>query len=158
MFRILSVSVLVLSTVLCFSQNADSLKKISLGGLTFRHLGPAITGGRIVDLAINPKNNSEYYVAAGHGSVWKTDNSGVTYRPVFENQKSYSVGALRMDPQNSNVIWVGTGENNNQNNVIYGDGVYKSEDAGKSWKNMGLNNTEHIGGIVVDPENSNVIY
>ena len=139
-------------------KSADSLKNISLAGLSFRSIGPAVTGGRIVDIAVNPQKPSEYYVASGHGSLWKTVNNGTTFKPAFENQSSFAMGAIKMDPSNANVIWAGTGENNNQSNVIYGDGIYKSEDGGKSWKNMGLQNSEHIGGIVIDPANSNIVY
>jgi hypothetical protein len=131
--------------------SGDSLKNISLSGLKFRSIGPAITGGRITDIAVNPKNPSVYFVASGNGSLWKTTNNGVTFNPAFDGQSSFSMGAVRIDPSNTNIIWAGTGENNNQSNTIYGDGVYKSEDAGKSWKNMGLQNSEHIGGIVIDP-------
>ncbi|HEY0678881.1 MAG TPA: hypothetical protein VGD17_11385 [Chitinophagaceae bacterium] len=136
----------------------DSLKNIPTPAFTFRSIGPAVTGGRIVDLAVNPKNTSEYYVASGHGSLWKTTNSGTTFAPAFENQGSFAIGAVKLDPSNSNVVWVGTGEHNNQANAIYGDGVYKSEDGGRSWTNVGLKNSEHIGGIVIDPSNSNVVY
>jgi photosystem II stability/assembly factor-like uncharacterized protein len=136
----------------------DSLKNISLSGLAFRSIGPALTGGRVVALAVNPFNHSEYFVGAGHGSLWKTENNGITFKPVFDHQKSYSIGAVTIDPTNPNVIWVGTGENDDQNNVIYGDGVYKSEDGGESWENMGIKNSEHIGGIVVDPKNPNTVY
>lgn len=131
---------------------ADSIKNISFAGLSFRSIGPAFIGGRVVDIAVNPMNKSEYYVASGHGSLWKTVNNGVTYSPIFDGQKSYSIGAVKIDPSNPNIVWVGSGENNNQSNVIYGDGVYKSEDAGKNWKNMGIKNSEHIGGIVIDPK------
>lgn len=136
----------------------DSLKNISTPAFTFRSIGPAVTGGRIVDMAVNPRNTSEYYVASGHGSLWKTTNNGVTFSPAFENQASFAIGAVRIDPSNTNIVWVGTGEHNNQSNAIYGDGVYKSEDGGKSWTNMGLKTSEHIGGIVIDPNNSNVVY
>ena len=118
-------------------KSGDSLKNISLSGLSFRSIGPAVTGGRIVDIAVNPKKPSEYFVASGHGSLWKTVNNGTTFTPAFENQSSFAMGAIKMDPSNTNIIWAGTGENNNQTNVIYGDGIYKSEDGGKSWKNMG---------------------
>ncbi|MGE5457530.1 MAG: WD40/YVTN/BNR-like repeat-containing protein, partial [Methanococcaceae archaeon] len=135
---------------------ADSLKNISLD-LKFRSIGPAVTGGRVIDIAVNPDNHSEYYIAAGSGSLWKTINNGITFSPVFDNQKSYAIGAVEIDPSNSSIVWVGTGENRNQNNVAYGDGIYKSEDGGKSWKNLGLKNSEHIGGIVVDPKNPNTV-
>ncbi|HMJ47893.1 MAG TPA: hypothetical protein VK498_11230 [Ferruginibacter sp.] len=138
--------------------SSDSIKNLSFPGLSFRSIGPAFIGGRVVDIAVNPNNKSEYYVASGHGSLWKTVNNGVTYSPIFDGQKSYSIGAVKIDPSNPNIVWAGTGENNNQSNVIYGDGVYRSEDAGKSWKNMGIKNSEHIGGIVIDPKNSNTVY
>ncbi len=136
----------------------DSLKNIPFGGLSFRSIGPAVTGGRVVALAVNPFDHSEYFVGAGHGSLWKTTNNGTTFSPVFDNQNSYAIGAISIDPTNPNVVWVGTGENNNQNNVIYGDGVYKSEDGGSSWKNMGLKESRQIGGIVIDPKNPNTVY
>ncbi|MEM9324393.1 MAG: glycosyl hydrolase [Bacteroidota bacterium] len=145
------------------SKNDDSeaskspLEELSIG-LKFRNVGPAITSGRISDFAINPDNPKEYYVATSSGGVWKTINGGTTYRPIFDGQASYSTGVVTMDPNNPNVIWVGSGENNNQRSVAYGDGVYKSVDGGSSWKNMGLKNSEHIGSIIVDPENSDRIY
>ena len=136
----------------------DSLKNISMSGLSFRSIGPAITGGRVVALAVNPMDHSEYFVGSGHGSLWKTTNNGVTFSPAFDNQNSYAIGAIAIDPTNPNIVWVGTGENNNQNNVIYGDGVYKSEDGGKSWKNMGIKESRQVGGIVVDPDDGNIVY
>ncbi|MES2646913.1 MAG: glycosyl hydrolase [Bacteroidota bacterium] len=140
------------------AEKQDSIKNVSMAGLKFRSIGPAITGGRIVDIAVNPKDNSEFFVASGHGSLWKTTNGGTSFRPAFEGQNSFAIGAVKIDPSNPNIVWVGTGENNNQSNVIYGDGVYKSEDGGSSWKNVGLEKSEHIGGIVIDPQNSNVVY
>lgn len=118
--------------------NNDLWQSETFSGIKFRSIGPALTSGRIVDLAVNPKNISEYYIAAGSGGVWKTINSGITFQPIFDNEGSYSIGCIAIDPTNSNVVWVGSGENNNQRSVGYGDGVYKSEDAGKSWKNTGL--------------------
>lgn len=157
---------LIIIGVILFSFNAtaqknsetDSLKNISLTGLSFRSIGPAVTGGRVIEIAVNPLNYSEYYVASGHGSLWKTTNSGITFNPVFDGNKSYAIGSVAIDPTNVNVVWVGTGENNNQNNVIYGDGIYKSEDGGKSWNNMGLSSSQQIGGIAIDPNNSNIVY
>ncbi|MCB0729480.1 MAG: glycosyl hydrolase [Ignavibacteriae bacterium] len=136
----------------------DSLKNISLSGLSFRSIGPAITGGRIIDIAVNPNDHSNYYIASGNGGLWKTTNSGITFTPVFDNQNSYSIGAVEIDPTNPNIVWVGTGENSNHNNVTYGDGIYKSEDGGKSWENLGLKESQHIGGITIDPNNSNIVY
>ncbi len=134
------------------------LSKTSLSGLKYRSIGPALTSGRISDFAVNPEKPSEYYVATSAGGVWKTINSGTTFKPIFDSQGSYSIGCITMDPNNSNVIWVGTGENNNQRSVSYGDGLYKSEDGGNRWKKVGLNNSEHIGKIIVDPRNSDVVY
>ena len=136
----------------------DERYKTAWNSLKFRSIGPAFTSGRIADFAVNPKNTSEFYVAAASGGVWKTTNRGVTFKPVFDSQGSYSIGFVVIDPNNSNVVWVGSGENNNQRSVAYGDGVYKSLDAGKSWKHMGLKNSEHIGMIEIDPRNSDVLY
>ena len=120
------------------------LKSSQISGLKFRSIGPALTSGRISDIAVNPKNFNEYYIAVASGGVWKTTNHGVTYKPIFDTQGSYSIGCITMDPNQSSTIWVGTGENNNQRSVGYGDGVYKSTDGGKSWKHMGLKESEHI--------------
>lgn len=130
----------------------------TLSAFRWRSLGPAVTSGRVIDLAINPKNKSEYYVAAASGGVWKTANNGTTFEPVFDGEGSYSIGCISLDPGNPNVVWVGTGENNNQRSVAYGDGLYKSEDGGKSWKKAGLEKSEHIGRISIDPNNSDVVY
>jgi photosystem II stability/assembly factor-like uncharacterized protein len=130
----------------------------TLNAFRFRNVGPALTSGRISDIAVNPTNSAEYYVAASAGGVWKTTNAGTTYNPVFDGQGSYSIGCVTIDPSNPNTVWVGTGENNNQRSVSYGDGIYKSEDGGKSWKNMGLTQSEHIGKIIVDPTDPNIVY
>ncbi|MCU0445154.1 MAG: glycosyl hydrolase [Microscillaceae bacterium] len=136
----------------------EPFKSESFAGLRFRSIGPAVTSGRVSDFAVNPQNHSEYYVATASGGVWKTTNRGVTYTPIFDRQGSYSIGCVSLDPNNSSTVWVGSGENNNQRSVAYGDGVYKSEDAGKTWKNMGLKNSEHISEIIVDPTDPNTIY
>lgn len=134
------------------------LTSAQISGLDFRCIGPALTSGRVVDLAVNPDNHNEYYVAVASGGVWKTTNHGVSFQPIFDNEASYSVGCITMDPNQSSTLWVGSGENNNQRSVAYGDGVYKSVDAGRSWKNMGLKDSEHISKIIVHPDNSDVIY
>jgi len=129
-----------------------------LSGIKLRLIGPAITSGRIADFAVNPENPANYFAAVASGGVWVTENSGVTWKPVFDSQGSYSIGCIAIDPHNPLIVWVGTGENNSQRSVGYGDGVYKSIDGGKSWKNVGLKQSEHIGRILVDPRDSNVVY
>ena len=135
----------------------DKVNK-ALSGMKMRAIGPSLMGGRIADIAIHPSQPSTWYVAVGSGNLWKTINSGITWEPIFDDQNSYSIGTVTIDPNNPNVIWVGTGENVSGRHVGWGDGVYKSLDAGKTWKNMGLSKSEHIGKILVDPRNSNVIF
>ena len=135
-----------------------TLGKASLGGLAFRSIGPAVTGGRIIDIEVNPRDYSEYYVASGHGSLWKTTNRGTTFAPIFDGQSSFSIGAVTMDPSNPNVIWVGTGENNAHSYLVPGDGVYRSADGGKSWVNKGLKESQQIGEIVVHPEDPKTVW
>ncbi|GAA4969191.1 glycosyl hydrolase [Algibacter aquimarinus] len=139
-------------------QQTHTLDSIKINGLKWRSIGPSLTSGRISDIAVNPNNPFEYYIATSSGGVWKTVNAGVEYIPLFDKQGSYSIGCITMDPNNANIIWVGSGENNNQRSVAYGDGVYKSVDGGASWKNMGLKNSEHIGKIIVHPKNSDIVY
>lgn len=149
-----------------FAQKKDDSKSSAVNpvnsglvsGLAFRNIGPAMASGRIGDIAVNPENPSEYYLAVASGGVWKTDNHGNTFYPIFDNEGSYSIGCITIDPNNTNTIWVGTGENNNQRSVAYGDGVYRSDDGGATWKNMGLKSSEHISKIMVDPRNSDVVY
>ncbi|HSF14225.1 MAG TPA: glycosyl hydrolase [Vicinamibacteria bacterium] len=136
----------------------DAITSSTFEGLRFRSIGPALTSGRIVDIAVHPTDRKTYYVAAASGGVWKTTNSGTTWTPIFDDQPSYSIGCITIDPNNPLVVWVGTGENNSQRSVSYGDGVYKSLDGGKSWKNMGLQTSEHIAEIVVDPRDSKTVY
>ena len=135
---------------------SDSGKIFS--GLKARCIGPALMSGRIGDFAVNPRDKHEYFVAVASGGVWKTVNGGVTYTPVFDSQGAYSIGCVALDPQNPNVVWVGTGENNSQRSVGFGDGVYRSLDGGKNWQNMGLKDSEHIGGIAIHPKNGDVVY
>jgi photosystem II stability/assembly factor-like uncharacterized protein len=141
-----------------FHTNAQKLTSKSFQGLKFRSLGPALTSGRIADIAIHPENENIWYVAVGSGGVWKTENSGTTWTPIFDKQSSYSIGCVTIDPNNSHTIWVGTGENVGGRHVGFGDGIYKSLDDGKTWKNMGLKKSEHISKIIVHPENQDIIW
>ncbi len=127
-------------------------------GLALRGIGPALTSGRIIDVAIHPSDLNTWYVAVACGGVWKTTNAGTTFAPIFDEQVSYSIGCVTIDPSHPLTVWVGTGENNSQRSVGYGDGLYKSVDGGRSWKKVGLENSEHIGQIAVDPTNSDVVY
>ena len=120
-------------------------------GMEMRNIGPALMSGRIADIAIHPDNPHLWYVAVGSGNVWKTTNSGTTWQPVFDDQSSYSIGCVTIDPHNPRRIWVGTGENIGGRHVGYGDGIYMSEDGGNSWTNMGLKDSEHISKIIVHP-------
>ena len=127
-------------------------------GLTLRGIGPAVTSGRIADVAVDPTDKKRWFVAVASGGVWKTENAGTTWTPVFDGEGSYSTACVAIDPRNPNLVWVGTGENNAQRSVGYGDGVYRSEDGGKSWKNVGLKSSEHIGKILIHPKDSNTVY
>ncbi|MFT7055618.1 MAG: photosystem II stability/assembly factor-like uncharacterized protein, partial [Roseivirga sp.] len=136
---------------------AADLQKAA-NGLQLRSIGPAIMGGRIADIAVNPSNGNNWFVAVGSGGVWRTNNRGITWDPVFDSQASYSIGTVTIDPTNTNTVWVGTGENVSGRHVGWGDGVYRSRDSGKTWESMGLKKSEHIGKILVDPRNSNVVF
>ena len=133
-----------------YGQNTKSFK--------WRSIGPAVTSGRVADLAINPNDRDNWIVATASGGVWTTKNHGLTFNPVFDGEGSYSIGCVTIDPNNSSTIWIGTGENNNQRSVAFGDGIYRSKDGGSSWENMGLKYSEHIGMIKIHPTNSDVLW
>src|SRR5258708_2196589 len=120
----------------------EAAKAHPLASLKLRSIGPALMSGRVVGFAVHPEDRSRYFVAVACGGVWKTTNAGVSWTPVFDNEGSYSIGYVTLDPRNPDTIWVGTGENNSQWSVGYGDGVYQSIDGGKSWKKMGLEQSE----------------
>ncbi|MBK9436438.1 MAG: glycosyl hydrolase [Chloracidobacterium sp.] len=136
----------------------DPMAASVFSGLKFRPIGPAVTSGRVIAFAVDPGDRSKYYVAVASGGVWKTVNSGTTWSPVFENEGAFSIGAITLDPKNPSTVWVGTGERNSQRSVAYGDGVYRSDDGGKNWKNVGLKTSEHIGRIAIDPRDSNIVF
>jgi photosystem II stability/assembly factor-like uncharacterized protein len=158
---ILFASIILLS-ISTFAQDNNNSKDLlsasTFSGLKFRNIGPAFASGRISDFAVNPNNFNKYYAAVASGGVWKTTNSGTTWKPIFDKRGSYSIGCITMDPNNPHVLWVGTGENNSQRSVGYGDGIYRSSDGGENWENVGLKNSEHIAKIIVDPRNSKIIY
>ena len=133
-------------------------KEVSLDAFKFRNVGPAFLSGRISDIVTHPDNENVWYVAVGSGGVWKTENAGTTWNPIFDDQSTYSTGCISLDPSNPSTVWVGSGENVGGRHVAYGDGVYKSTDDGKSWNNMGLKNSEHISEIIVHPTNSDIVW
>jgi photosystem II stability/assembly factor-like uncharacterized protein len=137
---------------------SDRLTADVVKGLEFRSIGPAISTGRVQDIAIDPRNPNTWYIATAFGGLWKTTNRGVTFTPIFDDGGSFTLCCVVIDPRNSNVIWLGTGENASQRSAHFGDGVYKSTDAGKTWQRVGLASSEHIGQIIIDPHNSNVVY
>ncbi len=143
------------------NSNPDNTTKednISLSAMKLRNIGPAFLSGRIADIAIHPKNENVWYVATGSSGVWKTENSGTTWNPIFDKEASYSTGCITIDPNDNSIIWIGTGENVGGRHVAYGDGVYKSTNGGKSWTNMGLKKSEHISKIIVHPNNSDIVW
>src|SRR5580704_9160493 len=133
--------------------NADTF-----AGLKFRSIGPGAESGRVMSIAVNPKKTSEFYVGVASGGVWKTVNDGTTWTPLFDGEGSYSTGWVALDPNDPSVVWVGAGESNSQRSVAYGDGIYRSDDGGKDWQNLGLKKSEHIGRVVIDPRDSKVVY
>lgn len=139
-------------------EEKDVFSAGTFAGLSFRALGPALASGRIADLAVDPTDPDTWYAAVASGGVWKTTNAGVAWTPLFDDQGSYSIGTVSLDPNDPLTVWVGTGENNSQRSVGYGDGVYRSTDGGASWENVGLKESEHVAKIVVDPRNSKVVY
>ncbi|MCK0099515.1 glycosyl hydrolase [Qipengyuania sp. S6317L1] len=144
-----------------FAQDDSDKPALSSGtfeAFKLRGIGPAFMSGRIADIAIVPDEPATWYVAVGSGGVWKTENAGTTWTSLFDGQGSYSIGSLALDPSDPSRIWVGTGENHGGRHLAYGDGIYLSEDGGKSWKNMGLKGSERIGKIIVHPEDSNTVW
>jgi photosystem II stability/assembly factor-like uncharacterized protein len=138
----------------------DDKSKLNAGtfsALEFRCIGPALTSGRVVDLAVAPDDKSTWYVASAYGGLWKTSNAGTTWKPVFDGQGTSSIGCVSVDPRHPLTVWVGSGENNSQRSVGWGDGVYRSDDGGKTWRNLGLKASEHVGMVAIDPRNSDVV-
>jgi len=140
------------------TEETPTLSSKTFSGLKLRGIGPALMSGRISDIAIHPEDQSVWYVAVGSGGVWKTTNAGTSWASVFDEQTSYSIGCLAIDPAHPETVWIGTGENVGGRHVGYGDGVYKSTDGGKSWEQLGLETSEHIGSIVIDPRDSDIVY
>lgn len=155
---LLLLGLLVSPHALPAQEPPSDLSDVRLDALRLRGIGPAINGGRIADIDIHPDNPNVWYVAVGSGGVWKTENAGTTWDPIFDGQASYSIGYVELDPSDPSTVWVGTGEDVGGRHVGYGDGIYKSTDDGRTWQHMGLEESEHIGTIVVHPEDSDVVW
>jgi len=126
--------------------------------IAFRSIGPGLVTGRIADIEIDPNDANTWYIASAFGGLWKTVNRGITFDPIFDDGGSFTLCCVVVDPRDSNVIWLGTGENGSQRSAHYGDGLYKSTDAGDTWERVGLATSEHIGAIIIDPRDSDVVY
>jgi photosystem II stability/assembly factor-like uncharacterized protein len=137
---------------------AGDLRATDLDALQWRELGPAITSGRIIAFAVDPGDTRVIYAASASGGAWKTENGGTTWRPVFENEGSVSIGAIALDPSNPETVWVGTGEQNSVRSSSFGNGVYRSDDGGTTWRHMGLEESRHVGRILVHPRNPDVVF
>jgi photosystem II stability/assembly factor-like uncharacterized protein len=164
--KYLSIALLLIGILFSYSAEAkkkkskikaDTIKSSVLGGLKWRNIGPAFSSGRIADFAVNPNNPSEYYVAVASGHVWKTTNNGTTFKPIFDNHGAYAMGCITIDPSNQNTVWLGTGENNHQRVIGYGNGVYKSVDGGQSWTNILIKESRQIGVIVIHTTNKKIL-
>jgi len=140
-----------------YSQSAEKIDQL-FEKLSWRCIGPAVMGGRTVDIEALDKKPWVIYAAIGPSGVWKSDNNGITWKPIFHKEKTVSVGDIAVSQSHNNIIWVGTGEATCRNSVTIGDGVYKSTDGGKTWKNMGLKETRHISRIIINPGDPNIVY
>ena len=144
-----------------FAQQGPSNERLTsqvFDGLELRSIGPSLVTGRIADFDVDPKNFNIYYVATAAGGVWKSVNRGVTWEATFDRGGSFNLCCIKVDPKDSNIVWLGTGENSNPRSSMIGDGLYKSTDAGMTWTRVALAESEHIGNIQIDPRDSNVVY
>mgnify|MGYP005992779855 CR=1 FL=1 len=157
----LAVSFVLSSSEMHAAKSDDdksNFKSSTFNSMKLRNIGPAYMSGRIADIEVDQNNPSTWYTAVGSGGIWKTVNSGNTWTPIFDKQSVFSTGDVTIDPSNSNIIWVGTGENNGGRHISFGDGIYKSLDGGKTWNNMGLKKSERISDIIIHPNNSDIVW
>ncbi len=157
-FQSITSVCLIFLTAIASPANLLAEDEHPLAGIALRSIGPALTSGRVSDFAFDPDHPEIHYVSMASGNLWKTVNNGITWTSLFDKEGSFAIGVVELDPNNSNTIWLGTGENNAQRSVAYGDGVYRSQDGGNSWKNMGLKDSGHISMIHIQAGDSNTVY
>jgi len=155
-FRILVLSLIAVGSLL--PQSGTGLDAEAFAGLEFRSIGPSLTTGRVADLEIDPNDPNTWYLAVGSGGLWKTVNRGNTWTPIFDDYPSYSLGAVVVDPRDSDVVWLGTGENTHNRSTSWGNGVFKSTDGGATWRQAGLADSQKIQRILIDPRDSDTVY
>ena len=138
--------------------SAQALSPDVAKAFKFRAIGPTRQSGRFVDFAVPVLEPNTIYAATGSGGLWKSANNGVSWEPIFDNQPVISIGDIAVAATDPKIVWVGTGEHTTSRSTYWGDGVYKSTDAGKTWTNMGLKDSHHIGRIIIDPKDPNIVY
>ena len=172
--RALTLGSMILASVLTLSQaNAQKSKKAATApvaptekvdinkvfkGWKPRNIGPASMSGRVTTIDAEVANPNNIWIGAASGGVWKTNNAGVSWTPVFDEQPILNIGALAIQQSNPSIVWVGTGEGNPRNSISIGEGIYKTMDAGRTWKRMGLEQTRNIHRVIIDPSNPNTVY
>ncbi|MDA0327946.1 MAG: hypothetical protein O2958_02875 [Gemmatimonadetes bacterium] len=156
-FIVRALAAVALSAAVALPLQAQ-ISSTDLDGLAPRAIGPANMSGRLVDIAVVESNTKTFYIAAATGGVWKTEDNGIRFTPVFEREAVHSVGDIEVHQRDTNIVWVGTGERANRQSSSWGDGVYKSTDSGATWTNMGLAESHHIGRIIMHPGDSDIVY
>jgi len=160
MSKLCLATALVCSLIISARAEETTFSSASISGLGARNIGSAAMSGRISAIAgtKEPSGKITLFVGAASGGVWKSDDGGTRYRPVFDEQSVQSIGAIAIDPSNSKNVWVGTGESWTRNSVSIGDGIYKSTDGGETWNHVGLEKSERIARVAVSPKNSDTVF
>jgi len=148
----------LISFIVVLSAGAQNIDNSILEAVHYRSIGPTRQGGRYVDFAVVEKKPTTFYAALATGGLWKTENNGITFEVLFEDEGAISIGDIAVDQNNPDILWVGTGEANNSRTAYYGDGIYKSTDGGSTWESMGLKESGHIGRIIIHPDNPEIVW